>query len=41
LVGVALDPAPLFYSNDRDYVLVFRLVTDRATEMFNRVHGGG
>lgn len=40
MVGVTLDPTPLFYENDRDYALMFRLITDAATEEFNRVHGG-
>jgi hypothetical protein len=37
---VTLDPAPLFYSNDRDYFTLFKMVTDRAIEEYNRAHGG-
>jgi hypothetical protein len=37
---VRLDPMPLFYSRDRDYELLFRLVTEEAVEQHNRAHGG-
>jgi hypothetical protein len=30
----------LFYTTDHEYAFVFRLVVERATELFNRVHGG-
>jgi hypothetical protein len=37
---VTLDPAPLFFTNDRDYHTLFKLVTDEAVEQYNRAHGG-
>jgi hypothetical protein len=37
---VTLDPAPLFFSNDRDYFVIFKMVTDEAVELYNRAHGG-
>jgi len=35
---VTLDPTPLFTTTDRAYHVIFKMVTDRAVEEYNRVH---
>jgi hypothetical protein len=37
---VTLDPTPLVTGVDRDYALLFKLVTERAIEEHNRINGG-
>lgn len=34
-----LDPTPLITTDDPDYVLAYKIVTDLAIEEWNRVHG--
>jgi len=31
---------PLFATNDRDYAILFTLVTNEAVEQFNKANGG-
>jgi hypothetical protein len=40
VAGVKLDPLPLFTTNDRDYAILFTLVTHAAVEAFNKANGG-
>lgn len=40
MVGVTLDPYPLFAANDREYATLFALVTNATIEEHNRMQGG-
>lgn len=40
MLGVQLDPQPLLDDFDPDYLLIYGIVVDKATELHNKLHGG-
>lgn len=41
MLGVRLDPMPIVAASDPDYHLLYEAVTEKATDYFNKMHGGG